>query len=444
MPVPKFGFLRKVGKFINRTANRILGRADVAVQSEKLVRLVTAEHLTPLAVSLSEGSMTLPAWQTEMRQTIKRLYVNQYTLARGGKVQMTFQDYGRLSQMLQDQYKYLDKYAAQLATMDVAEREAYIRNRSQLYANASNEAFERGKSAVAQSLGFDECNWNMTPAEHCDTCLRRAALGPQPIGPRGGFMDPEDGEVWPADGSSICLTNDRCYLSYSNSETGAIWEEAAGPGSGWWGPPTGTHGPGSQGGSGVEYRADSYRGITMREPTDAERKIIEDTISGVRKTVPSLDGDTIEVAIAEGTIRPNGTGPFGISTKEGMIISPTQIDMRLADGTLTTDWLGMPQGTTLTRTNVLEHVVAHEMGHRWWNRQSKTTYGTNIRGERTRTITPSKTQQSWEPIHASTRISGYSNYYKDSHEAFADAFAGFTTGLIIPDMAETFMWEKVR
>jgi len=227
--VAKFTFLRWVGKFLNKTVNKVLGRADVAAKAERLVGLATAEHLTPLAVGLSEGSVSLTAWQEGMRQNIKRLYIDQYCLGRGGRAQMTQSDWGKLGQMLKDQYQYLDRYASDLSKMDVAEREAYIRNRSQLYANASNEAFERGKSAVAQSLGFDECNWNLTPVENCETCIRRSQLGPQPIGPRGGFMDPEDGEVWPADGSSICLTNDRCYLSYSNSETGEVWEESADP-----------------------------------------------------------------------------------------------------------------------------------------------------------------------------------------------------------------------
>jgi len=170
---------------------------------------------------------------------------------------------------LQDQYKYLDKYAAQLATMDVAEREAYIRNRSQLYANASNEAFERGKSAVAQSLGFDEANWNMTPAEHCDTCLDRSSMGPQPVGPRGGFMD-GNVEAWPADGSTICLTNCKCYLSYSNSETGDVWEESAGPGRGWWGPPIGTHGKGKEGGTASEVASGLLGTARQKEPAITE------------------------------------------------------------------------------------------------------------------------------------------------------------------------------
>ncbi|GAG02624.1 unnamed protein product [marine sediment metagenome] len=125
--------------------------------------------------------------------------------------------------MLKDQYQYLDRYAGDLSKMDVLEREAYIRNRSQLYANASNEAFERGRSAAAQSLGMDEVNWNRTPAEHCQTCNDREAMGPQPTGPRGGFPAPE-GEAWPADGSTICRTNCKCFLSYSNSETGTVWE----------------------------------------------------------------------------------------------------------------------------------------------------------------------------------------------------------------------------
>ncbi len=221
--MPKFGWLRKVGQFINKTANRILGRADVAAKAERLVGLATADHLTPLAVSLSEGTVSLPVWQTGMRQNIKNLYLNQYMLGRGGRAQMTQQDWGRLGQMLKDQYQFLDNYAVDLSKMDVLEREAYIRNRSQLYANASNEAFERGRSAAAQSLGFDEVNWNLTPAEHCETCLERAAMGPGPVGPRGGFMDGGQ-EVWPADGTSICRTNDKCFLSYTNSETGQGWE----------------------------------------------------------------------------------------------------------------------------------------------------------------------------------------------------------------------------
>jgi len=221
--VASFGFLRKIGQFINRTANRILGRGDVLVQSERMVGLATADHLTPLAVGLSEGTTTLPAWQTAMRSNIKNLYIDQYMIDRGGKAMMTQQDYGRLGAMLKDQYRYLDRYAGDLAGMDVLEREAYIRNRSQLYANASNEAFERGRSAAAMGLGYDMVGWNLTPAEHCETCLARSAMGPQPAGPRGGFMDGGQ-EVWPADGTSICRTNDKCYLSYSNSETGQEWE----------------------------------------------------------------------------------------------------------------------------------------------------------------------------------------------------------------------------
>ena len=53
---------------------------------------------------------------------------------------------------------------------------------------------------------------------------------------------------WPGDGSTVCLTNCKCYVVYSNSETGAIWEtyDEGGPGSGHWG-----HAgvPGSRGGS---------------------------------------------------------------------------------------------------------------------------------------------------------------------------------------------------
>jgi len=223
----KVGWLKRLGRFVKTATNTLLGRPRIAAVSDRAVRAVTANILAPLATNLSTGSISLQIWQTEMRKDIKNLYLNQYMIGRGGRAQMTQQDWGRCGAMLKDQYKYLDNFAADLAKMNVAEREVYIRARSQLYANASNEAFERGRAATAMSLGVDECTWHLTKAEHCDTCIGRDRAGPRPIGLRGGYMDDEAGEVFPADGSTICITNCKCYLSYRNSKTGQEWGTAA-------------------------------------------------------------------------------------------------------------------------------------------------------------------------------------------------------------------------
>ena len=223
------GWLKKVGQFIKTATNTLLGRPQIQGISTGVAREVTAQRLAPLASSLSDGSIGLTAWQTSMRSDIKNLYINQYMLGRGGREMMTKADWGRCGGLLKDQYRYLDGFAKDLSLMDVAEREKYIAARSQLYANASNEAYERGRAATAKELGYDTCHWWRTPAESCDTCITRSQINSSPIGPRGGWMDPDDGEVFPADGNSICLTNCKCYLTWSNSATGDEWDAAAPP-----------------------------------------------------------------------------------------------------------------------------------------------------------------------------------------------------------------------
>lgn len=225
----RIGWLRRIGQFVKTATNTLLGRPQVQAISSGATRAVTKQVLTPLAGDLAAGSIPLQVWQGEMRQNIKNLYINQYIAGRGGREMMTQADWGRCGAMLKDQYKYLDGFARDLSKMDVKEREKYIANRAQLYANASNEAFERGRSAAAVELGYDEVHWNLTPAEHCDTCIIRSQIGVTEIGPRGGWMDPEQGEVWPADGTTNCMTNCKCFLSYSNSVTGQAWASQAQP-----------------------------------------------------------------------------------------------------------------------------------------------------------------------------------------------------------------------
>lgn len=247
-----------LGDRFKSISGKLLGRKETAAAVERTASLATATHLAPLAEQMASGSITVDAWLTAMRTEIKNLYLTQYVIARGGLGQMTAADWGRLGSMLKDQYAYLDGFADYIAKNNPSA--AYIAARSRLYVNAAREAFERARSINAVLRGADEVSWNMTPAEHCESCVKRDGMGWQPIGPRGGFPAPE-GESFPADGSTICKTNCKCYLSYRNSKTGEEWSEGGytplhppvleegGPGSGWFAPPKGTHGTGSRGGT---------------------------------------------------------------------------------------------------------------------------------------------------------------------------------------------------
>ena len=154
-----------------------------------------------------------------MSEIVKREYIRQYLIGIGGINNMTFSDWGSIGGMLREQYSYLRKFADELMSGNLTE--AQVNARISMYVNSAREAYNRARGKVVKKLGYDEVGWDLSPIQdHCDTCLERSQMGYVPIGPKGGFMHMGH-EVFPGDGSSDCLTNDKCGLSYRNSTTGA-------------------------------------------------------------------------------------------------------------------------------------------------------------------------------------------------------------------------------
>ena len=127
---------------------------------------------TDLLANLAANGMLSPTdWHEMMREQIKREYIRQYMLGRGGRGSMTAVDWGSIGGMLREQYRYLDDFARLVA--DGTLSEGQIRARAAMYVNSAREAFERGK---ARALGI----------------------------PAGELP------AMPGDGSTICLTNCNC------------------------------------------------------------------------------------------------------------------------------------------------------------------------------------------------------------------------------------------
>ena len=150
--------------------------------------------------ALTEG-VSLETWQTAMRQEIKDEYIRQYLLGRGGLSQMTQADWGSIGGMLREQYRYLDRFAGEIAEGQLTEGQN--KRRSQMYVNSAREAYWR---AAGQAHGWPKlpaypgdgstqcltncrcvwdvretkdawlCYWRLTPAEHCEDCVARAEM----------------------------------------------------------------------------------------------------------------------------------------------------------------------------------------------------------------------------------------------------------------------------
>jgi len=152
-----------------------------------------------LAGSVASGSLSTPQWVTGMREEIKRSYISQYLLGKGGVQNMTQADWGRLGGLLQNQYRYLDGFAQDINAGTMSE--AQIKQRAELYINSSRQAYERGRVASlempalpaypgdgsTQCVTNCQCHWEITEtsdewraywtlgsAEHCPDCVDRS------------------------------------------------------------------------------------------------------------------------------------------------------------------------------------------------------------------------------------------------------------------------------
>jgi len=153
-----------------------------------------------LAQALREGTITLAAWLVGMRLLIKQLHTQASLIA--GEV-----DAAAVTARIQEQYEYLDGFAAAIQAGDEEEdgglSVAAIIARAALYAGAAWATFWVG--VQGQETG-QEVRWNLTPAEHCVDCLELAGRGWMPIDELGGQV--------PGDGQTECRTNCKCFLEY--------------------------------------------------------------------------------------------------------------------------------------------------------------------------------------------------------------------------------------
>lgn len=74
-----------------------------------------------LSQMLASDQLRVQDWERAMRDEIKDEYIRQYILGRGGLEQMTAQDWGSIGGMCADQYRYLDRFAGEIADGKLSE-----------------------------------------------------------------------------------------------------------------------------------------------------------------------------------------------------------------------------------------------------------------------------------------------------------------------------------
>lgn len=201
MPPPKLFFSPKDGRY--RKANgQLVSAAQVRAELDRSL-LKTAQRTKMLGDDLRAGRMSLEAWRFEMRAAIKDANLRGAALAKGGWERMTQEDFGRVGQLIREEYKALEQWVEEIKTG--LPLDGRLRTRGQLYVQAGRATYHKVQEVEMARRGMEQERSVLHPADHCDECVAEADVGWRPVG-----------EMIPI-GSRTCGRNCRCTVEYKRA-----------------------------------------------------------------------------------------------------------------------------------------------------------------------------------------------------------------------------------
>ncbi len=201
-----------VKKFFQNVGSAIaekLGFKSLVKLRDEFVDQSMKESDKYIEMLMKDGTISVQDWLLNMRELIKDTYRAEYELAIGGRENMTPADFGRLGGILQEQYRYLQGFADDLAQGKLTIGQAQYR--AGMYIDSATQAFERAKAAAfgldlpqypgdgsTQCLSNCRCEWDIKEtstewlcywrlgeAEHCPDCLDARQIYNPYIIPKG-------------------------------------------------------------------------------------------------------------------------------------------------------------------------------------------------------------------------------------------------------------------
>lgn len=164
------------GKYVARSNVLSLLDAQISTAEQRMGQLTTA---------LYEGRLSPVAYQSVMRDELRRLHLQNSALGSGGFDKLDQRAYGRSGAMLRDDYRRLTNLVNDMKTGRATLPQAL--NRLQGYIGSARVNFltqerEANRQAADQRGVKLEERRRLGLAEHCRSCVAYAALGWQPIG----------------------------------------------------------------------------------------------------------------------------------------------------------------------------------------------------------------------------------------------------------------------
>ena len=184
---------RNTGTKKTVTSNTVLRLRDDLIDEMR-------DTFSSLTDDLINGRITVQEWLLDMRKRVRNVNSAEYMLARGGRNAMFQTDLDALSEIIKEQFDYLQKFGEEVRTGKLSANQ--ITARSEMYIESATAAHEKGKAAsfdielpeypadgnqicharcrcrweIDEKKDTIEAYWLMNvAAKHCDSCLSNAA-----------------------------------------------------------------------------------------------------------------------------------------------------------------------------------------------------------------------------------------------------------------------------
>ena len=164
-----------------------------------------------LTKALRNRELSLADWELAMRREIKRTHLNAIALERGGWSNLRPADFGRVGQIIREQYAYLRRFAQQIAD-GTQKLDGRAEVRAQLYTSAGRSSWYASHDAN-MSATVTHHGSIRTKRDSCWQCIdldgRVFKIGDP------AFVEP---------GRRICNHRCGCYKRYYRETTGGEYE----------------------------------------------------------------------------------------------------------------------------------------------------------------------------------------------------------------------------
>lgn len=189
-----------VGRYRDTKTGRYVAEATVREGVENVVAQASS-NMRDLARRYRDTNMSLADFQKAMMREVKLAHTSAAMAAAGGRSQMTQSLWGRVGQIVREQYSYLQNFMT--ATLNGMQKlNGRFDARAMSYASAARATFENVRRVERAAAGYQFERNILHAKESCAQCRDLAAREWVPLG------------TLPPVGARTCRSNCRCTLAY--------------------------------------------------------------------------------------------------------------------------------------------------------------------------------------------------------------------------------------